>query len=522
MRNILLLILIAAFLSGGAFAGDANLLDNSVNKLDNGAQVIPDPNVILQGGDNCADFFELTGNLPITSTGTTSGYGNDYGPYSSEPNCWQGSFYASSGGAADVVYKFTAPMDGVYTFSLCGSTYDTNLELYYFTCPDEPTIDDFICGNDDACGLQSELVDIALNLNDEILVVVDGYGTANGNYTLTITGDMPPVGACCVDLDCVGDMEEQDCANQGGSWYIGQSCSNFNCPEPPAETCTDASFFDNEPADLVNGVRPAANWDPLGVLEDFDLSIASDITCMRAEFIEGTTPLGEPSNIESARIRIYDAPNGTHALRWNTDGENPVFDHTFSKINGDMDETDSDMDAFGRDLVYFDFCGETISLEAGNYGVFITFPGRGGEDFFWASTSNSHGNLESAIWGTTINEPSPSGIGEMSFHFGVGTCGMVGIEENSIQIPEQISLIQNYPNPFNASTILTYNVTEPGNVKLNVFNLLGQNVKTLVNKFHDAGEYTITWKADDMPSGLYFARLETSGTSSSVMMMLLK
>ncbi|MEE9554662.1 MAG: hypothetical protein V3W18_10220 [candidate division Zixibacteria bacterium] len=173
MKYLFTFVLALALMSGPALAADALSIHDDL-KVESYEQVIPDPNVILQGGDNCADFFELTGNLPISTSGTTVGYGNDYGPYNSEPDCWQGSWYSASGGAADVVYKFTASATSTYDFSLCDSDYDTGLALYYFTCPDEPTMADYICGNDDECGLQSQLLDIPLNAGDEILIVVDG------------------------------------------------------------------------------------------------------------------------------------------------------------------------------------------------------------------------------------------------------------------------------------------------------------------------------------------------------------
>jgi len=243
MRYLLLVLLALVVLSGSAFAADAFSLTDNFEK-DAGIAVPPDPSVILQGGDDCSDYIELSGNLPITDNGTTSGYTNNYGPFGGEPACWQGSFFSSDCAAADVTYKYTASATADYTFSptadytfsLCGSGYDTCLLLYHFTCPDEPTEADLICGNDDSdCGLQSELVD-PLSAGDEVLIVVDGYSSSNGNYTLTITSTEPAMGACCVDMECVGNFTELECGDLGGMFYAGQDCASFTCPEP---TCLE-------------------------------------------------------------------------------------------------------------------------------------------------------------------------------------------------------------------------------------------------------------------------------------------
>ena len=100
--------------------------------------------------------------------------------------------------------------------------------------------------------------------------------------------------------------------------------------------------------------------------------------------------------------------------------------------------------------------------------------------------------------------------------------GQVSVDDNGSRIPKEFAIMQNYPNPFNASTVIKYSVTNPGEIELSVYNVLGQKVETLVKGHHDAGEYSITWKAGDLPSGVYFGRLEAHDRSENVKMMLLK
>lgn len=96
------------------------------------------------------------------------------------------------------------------------------------------------------------------------------------------------------------------------------------------------------------------------------------------------------------------------------------------------------------------------------------------------------------------------------------------VVEVNVTAPAVFALDQNYPNPFNPSTRIHYSVAVPGNVKLAVYNLLGQEVATLVNGFMEAGQYDITFDAQDMPSGTYIYKIETSQFSQARKMLLTK
>jgi len=84
------------------------------------------------------------------------------------------------------------------------------------------------------------------------------------------------------------------------------------------------------------------------------------------------------------------------------------------------------------------------------------------------------------------------------------------------------TLKQNYPNPFNPSTKIKYSVPENGNVKLSVYNLVGEEVIVLVNKRVNAGFYEVTFNADNLPSGTYFYRLQAGNFIQTKKMILMK
>jgi hypothetical protein len=94
-------------------------------------------------------------------------------------------------------------------------------------------------------------------------------------------------------------------------------------------------------------------------------------------------------------------------------------------------------------------------------------------------------------------------------------------------IPRAYSLDQNYPNPFNTSTVIRFNIKHDGHVRLDVFNILGQKVKTLVDEYRHLGPQAADWDGTDavgrvVPTGLYFYRLVTSDYTGVKKMVLLK
>lgn len=100
--------------------------------------------------------------------------------------------------------------------------------------------------------------------------------------------------------------------------------------------------------------------------------------------------------------------------------------------------------------------------------------------------------------------------------------GPVGIDDNDVGLPRGFALTQNYPNPFNARTTISYSLLQAGPVNLTIYNLLGQRVATLVDGWQTAGEYSVTWDAEDASSGVYFSRLTGGGASEIRKMILLR
>ncbi|HEX2869008.1 MAG TPA: YCF48-related protein [Ignavibacteriales bacterium] len=104
--------------------------------------------------------------------------------------------------------------------------------------------------------------------------------------------------------------------------------------------------------------------------------------------------------------------------------------------------------------------------------------------------------------------------------------GVVSVEEPNVRnnkvIPSHMDLMQNYPNPFNPATTIRYSVTNKSHVKLMVYDMLGREIITLVNKEQNAGEYNVRFDASSLPSGMYIYSMQAGEFRASKKLLLIK
>ncbi len=98
----------------------------------------------------------------------------------------------------------------------------------------------------------------------------------------------------------------------------------------------------------------------------------------------------------------------------------------------------------------------------------------------------------------------------------------VGVKLDSHLIPGQFALHQNYPNPFNPSTKIEYDLPNSGNVKLEVYNSIGQIISTLVNGFKEAGYQVTEFNGINLSSGIYFYKIQVGSFVETRKMILVK
>jgi len=125
-------------------------------------------------------------------------------------------------------------------------------------------------------------------------------------------------------------------------------------------------------------------------------------------------------------------------------------------------------------------------------------------------------------------------LGEIEITPGIMPCTLEvghpeeqGINDDQTIIPDEYALLQNYPNPFNPETNIEFNLPREQDVSLSVYNLLGQQIRTLVNARVEAGRHVAHWDGQNeygvaVPSGVYFYRLYTPEFSQTNKMILVR
>jgi hypothetical protein len=129
-------------------------------------------------------------------------------------------------------------------------------------------------------------------------------------------------------------------------------------------------------------------------------------------------------------------------------------------------------------------------------------------------------------------KPTQSQVGAQTIMIGLTDSTSTTVDTSNISvytgvivvpgIPTVYSLNQNYPNPFNPSTVINYSIPRASNVSVKVFNIIGQEVATLVNQYQIAGNYSVNFNASKLTSGIYLYKISADKFSSVKKMMLVK
>ena len=216
---------------------------------------VPDPDVILQGGDDISTATPIAA-LPFSDNGTTTGYTNDY----DEACPWPST-------SPDVVYSYEAPADMSVYITLCGgSGYDTKLFVY----ENEYTPGNAYACNDDVCpGYISRLNNVFMASGNTYYIVVDGYGGDSGDYTIDMFElvqcvDCPPGSTPEGEPVCYDDYIDQ---TNGGCGSDPVVFGEVSCGETICGTAGTFYFGSLEYRDT--------DWYNFQLTEDTDVTITA-------------------------------------------------------------------------------------------------------------------------------------------------------------------------------------------------------------------------------------------------------
>ena len=129
------------------------------------------------------------------------------------------------------------------------------------------------------------------------------------------------------------------------------------------------------------------------------------------------------------------------------------------------------------------------------------------------------GTLGQPFIGITQNSSKVNSVG---FWYLATHTVMTDVDETSSSVPVEFRLEQNYPNPFNPTTTIQFALPKRSEVKLKIYDLLGREVATLLDKELQPGEYKVNFEAQGLQSGIYFYRIEASGFVQTRKLTLLK
>ncbi len=199
-------------------------------------------------------------------------------------------------------------------------------------------------------------------------------------------------------------------------------------------------------------------------------------------------------------------PNGEGGTNWAAATADGVFistneGETWTVPQGGLKDTTAySLDALGKNLFAGTAAGVFLSTDGGENWVTVDSglaPGQAVQAFASDGTI-LYAGTGGGVWRRPISEmPTP-------------------VLTRTEQIPTRFALYQNYPNPFNPSTIITYDIPIPARVVLTVYDILGREVKTLVDASEPAGVHRIQWNSlnvagQHVASGVYFYRIVAEG-----------
>ncbi|NOX18076.1 MAG: T9SS type A sorting domain-containing protein [Chlorobi bacterium] len=227
-------------------------------------------------------------------------------------------------------------------------------------------------------------------------------------------------------------------------------------------------------------------------------------------------------NIPNDIPRLWDVKFIDINYGWIVGGTRSIFQTTNGGETWEDQSPANSWDSF----VSIDACDKNTAVTVSSAGA-VFWTTDGGEDWEEQVSQYSYGDLFKV---QMLNELDAWAVGRDGLILKTTSGGITWIDnENNVDLPENYSLSQNYPNPFskssggNSATVIKFSIPNAGNVvSLKVYDVLGNEVATLVNKKLSAGEYEVKFDGSGLPSGVYYYRLQAGNFAETKKMIILK
>jgi len=435
----------------------------------------PNTNMSRVQGDSISNPFVVDA-LPFYASGSTVGFTDDYDevcPYTGSTS-------------PDVVYELTLAEDSDgLIISLCESYYDTKLYVYV----DGDTSNLLGCNDDYCTASHGQAWTSYLEIEDvpagTYHIVIDGYGGEEGDYELYIE-EMQPLADIMYNVYkdgnlLVSELETTDFVDETAT--LDDACYVVTASLKVLGTDGNAeSFVETGPSNEECGAL--LNLPP----SDFTLLSPTD----------GDTIVIDQSNLGDDQPFAWGAsvdPNGTAV-------EYEVCVTVAAPFDQFCDDNGTSTAQF---VPLSDIADYIDSLnQAAGTGVVLTVD--------WTVYASDG-----------VNETEASD-GPRSVTFDAGW--VLSVDEE-MGIPDVFALHQNYPNPFNPVTTIRFDVPQENHIRMDIYNILGQRVRTLVNSDMQAGYHTIRWNGTNdmgkpLSSGMYIYRIHSSEFTSVKKLVLMK
>jgi hypothetical protein len=218
---------------------------------------------------------------------------------------------------------------------------------------------------------------------------------------------------------------------------------------------------------------------------------------------------------------------------WKLHNEETGYDHTTACVSCHGQKNSFD-DFMAPNPVDVDGDGTVESITAEVQGALrnirILLPPVGIDSISWSGIKASPDSVlfKKAYWNyQLIAYDGSNGMHNSKFAFDVLTqtqnaLGFVSVEENPFSVINTYSLSQNYPNPFNPATVISFTLPEQTNVKVIIYDALGNQVDVIADEVKSAGSHSIKWNAGNYASGIYLYKLETDNFVQVRKMILMK